>query len=184
MTGDAGPKVSVSVPEGRSRTIGPVTILTTQTRLRLTVLAAVPLLLLAGCGGDDSADSADDAAPGDAAGDVPALQGEGCDSDVTLSGALEAQWSGEATVSTSEEVAPPATYQSDDGGYILTVSAAGNGFDDPMVTLLFEDAAYAVPFGEGTVDVRDDGSGATIDAAATNPADPDDTVQVQATFAC
>lgn len=156
-------------------------ILTNRTRARVAVLAAVPLLLLTGCGGDDPDGGGDDAA---ADGDVPALQGEDCDAEVTLTGAIEASWSGNATVDTSDSVAPPATYQSSDAGTILTVSAVGNGFDDPTVILLADGRSFGVPFGEGSVDVSADGSGATIDAAAPEVGGEGGTVQVTATFTC
>ena len=168
-----------------------MTTTTTPTRARLAALAAVPLLLLTGCGGDSDDSSGGDDSPdvsagaGDDAAGVPALQGEDCDADVTLSGALTAQWSGGAKVDVSgdSDVAPPATYQSNHDGYMLTVSAVGNGFDDPTVTLLADGRSFAVPFGEGTVEVAADGSGATVRAAAPEIGS-DETVQVEAEFAC
>ena len=155
--------------------------LTPVTRARLAAAAAVPLLLLTSCGGDSNDDTSNDAAGGD----VPALEGEDCDADVTLSGALTAEWSGGATVAVSEsDVAPPATYQANDGDYMLTASAVGNGFDDPTVILLADGRSFGVAFGDGSVEVADDGSGATIDAPANDVAGSGDTVQVKATITC
>jgi hypothetical protein len=168
-----------------------VTTPTPRTRARLAALAAVPLLLLTGCGGDDSDESSRDTAAdtpdggGGGGGDVPALQGEDCDADVTLTGALTAEWSGgdKVDVAGDSDVAPPATYQSNHDAYMLTVSAVGNGFDDPTVTLLADGRSFAVPFGEGSVEVAADGSGATIDAEA-GEIGADESVQVQASFDC
>jgi hypothetical protein len=163
---------------------------TPRTRARLAALTAVPLLLLTGCGGDDSDDSPDHApgagGPGGGGGrDVPTMEGEDCDADVSLSGALTAQWSGGAKVDVTadSDVSPPATYQSNHDAYMLTVSAVGNGFDDPSVTLLADGRSFAVPFGEGSVEVAADGSGATLDAPA-NEIGADGSVAVRATFDC
>ncbi|MEO9322556.1 hypothetical protein ABFT23_03645 [Nocardioides sp. C4-1] len=160
---------------------------------RRSPLLVVPALLLAlsltGCGGDDG-DGGDSSGGGGGdtvdGGDLPALQGEDCDAEVTLSGAVEASWSGNGTVSTAESggVAPPASYQTSKDGMVLTLLSTGNGFDAPSVLLLISDTeSYTVTPGEGSVEVAEDGSGATVDAPA-GMIGTTDSVDVQATFDC
>lgn len=176
-----------SLPASRPRSL-------TRSRLATLVLAAVlPALVLAGCGGDDGGNGGSGGGNGgsgggdaDSAGSVPEMQGEDCDAQVSLTGAVSAEWDGGAKVDvTDSEVAPPATYQSNHDGFMLTVGSTGHGFDDPTVILLTDDGtSYAVPFDEGgTVEVQDDGSGATIEAEATDVAGGDP-VQVSASFDC
>lgn len=160
-------------------------------RSPLVVLPALLLALaLTACGGDGGGDNGDGNGGGNGdtvdGGDLPALQGEDCDAEVTLTGAVEAEWSGNGTVSTTESggVAPPASYQTSNDGMVLTLLSTGNGFDTPSVLLMVSDTeSYAVTPGEGTVEIADDGSGATIDAPATMIGTTD-SVDVTASFDC
>ncbi|WP_345266193.1 hypothetical protein [Nocardioides nanhaiensis] len=157
----------------------------------LTLTVAGLLLVATGCGGDDgSGDGGGDGASGDfsGAGDIPRLQGEACEAQVELTGAVERSLDGEGVVDVSDsDVAPPATYQIGDGegddAVLLTLASAGNGFEDPSVIVLAGTDSYVVPFGEGAVEVADDGSGAEVDAPASNPTG-EAPVQVRATFSC
>lgn len=151
------------------------------------------LLVVTACGGDDDesgggVDSGGGSGDFSGAGDIPRLQGESCEAQVELTGAVERTFDGEGAVDVSEsDVAPPATYQVGDGegddAVLLTLASSGHGFDDPSVIVLAGSDSYAVPFGEGAVEVADDGSGAEVDAPASNPAGGDP-VQVRATFSC
>lgn len=148
-------------------------------------LATLALALsLTACGGSDGGSDdapADDARPGDG---LPTMEGEGCDVDVTLTGAVEQSWSGDGTVSVSEsDVAPPASYQTLDGEAVLSLLSEGHGFD-PGVLLTVGDTSYGVETGSAGVDIAADGSGATIDATGTAIGAPDDSVQIAATFSC
>ncbi|WP_232677657.1 hypothetical protein [Nocardioides sp. R-C-SC26] len=160
-------------------------------------------LMLTACGGDDdqkdtssgadtSAGQSDEDAgsgdSGDGAGDeapVPLMQGDACDAQVEVTGEVAADWQGDGVVSTSEsDVAPLATYQSADGGAVLTLYAEGNGFDASAILLVGTDQSYGTSIDADGLDIADDGSGATIDADFVSPLGTETDVHVVATFAC
>ena len=154
----------------------------------VALLLSLPLLLTA-CG-DDSDDGgssggagADDVADIDTAEEVPALQGESCDAEIALTGAVEQTFSGEGTVATSEaDVAPPASYQAQFDDVLVTALSGGNGFDPGFLVMVGAES-YGVPTGTPGLDIAEDGSGLQVEAEAGSISGGDP-VQVVATFAC
>lgn len=160
-----------------------------KTRFLLPVVLSV-LLLGAGCGDDDnpggpgagaSKPTAVPTTGSDGKAPFALLEGEPCDSEVRLTGAVKATWSGEGVVD-RPETGPVAVYQSVEGTTVLTVYAPGNGFDANVVVSDGTDS-YGTSFDAPGLDVAADGSGATIDAEAIVP-DGDASVRVVATFSC
>lgn len=157
-----------------------------------STLAALTLALaLTACGGSDGSDggsdggsdagaTSDGARPGDG---LPTLEGDSCDVDVTLTGAVEQSWSGDGSVAVSDsDSAPPASYQTLDGDAVLSLLSEGNGFD-ATVLLTVGAASYGVETGSAGVEIDPDGGGATIDATGT-AIGGDESVDIAATFTC
>ncbi|GAA5146582.1 hypothetical protein GCM10023340_17670 [Nocardioides marinquilinus] len=159
----------------------------TLTRPAAVLATLATCLALTACGSDDGGSGGNGGGDGGDGGEevsgVQLQQGESCEAEVSLTGAVEQEWSGEASVSTSEsDVAPPATYQAADGDTVLTTSAPGHGFE--AITLITSgDRSFGVPTDDPGIEAADDGSGATVSATATDVAGGD-TVQVEATFTC
>lgn len=166
----------------------------TSLRRRATALStAVPTALLlalalTACGGSDSEGSGGSGGStggddGTSVDDITQVEGDSCDAEVEVSGAVEQTISTEGTVSTSEsDVAPPATYQVKDGGLLLTVFAEGNGFD-PSLLITTDATSYGMETGSAGLDAAADGSGFTADVEAGDIAGGDP-VRVVATFTC
>lgn len=123
--------------------------------------------------------------PGDAStGEtLPPLAGADCDATVTLSGGVEATWSGVGDAITADETGAPAVYESQDGAYRLTVTAAGLDFDAAAILTEAGGLTYGAT-GDPGIDVAADGTGGSVSAALTAPELPGETVQVTATFTC
>ncbi|WP_134765011.1 hypothetical protein [Nocardioides sp. 1609] len=173
--------------------------------LRPAVLAALALVLaaLAACGGSEEPDDADDAdepAPAAASSDdppvepaepgtgsdeppFPLLEGEPCRAEVTLTGAVEASWESEGAVALGGKVAP-TTYESADGRRVVTVYAAGSGFEEASVVLADGAERFGTLGGAAGLDVDPGGAGADVDTDVVTLVDDTETVHVTASFSC
>ena len=169
----------------------------------LAAALAVSFSLLAACGGDDGEADAPptSAAPSDPvetaeplpeptesdAGEeppIPLIPGEPCDTEVTITGEVEAQWSTEGAALVVEgESGPPATYQSAEGQNVVTAYSEGNGFELSVILTAGTDS-YGTSMGAAGIEAAADGSGATIDADLVVPGTGEPGVHVTATFAC
>ena len=128
--------------------------------------------------GTDEASSDDDEPP------IPLIPGDPCESEVTITGAVEAAWSGEAAVLLVDgDNGPPATYQSADGQQVVTVYGEGNGFEQSVVLTSGTDS-FGTTVGAPGIEVAGDGSGAMVDADLVTPGSGEDGVHVTATFTC
>lgn len=131
-------------------------------RTTAAALLATALLALTACGGSDSAEGGSD---GDDPGSFPTLESGGCEADVEITGDVEASFSGDASVETSESSGPPAFYQVSDDDLVLSIYASGNGFDATFLLSDGADGQYGGPLTGAAADaVSADGSGARIDA--------------------
>ena len=135
--------------------------------------AAVVLLslgLLAGCGGDESADPDPSAATEE--------QRAECEAEVEVTGAAKAAWTGDAFVVT-ENRSGPTVYKTTNGPNTLTLLSADGDF--PAVASL---ATMKNSFSgsEGTLEVDEDGAGATVES--TLKAGSGKSADLVATFTC
>jgi hypothetical protein len=167
--------------------------MTPHSRRAVPAVPAVPAVLLvcavlagaSGCGGGGGGDDAVDASGAvPQAGSIPTAEGDQCDIEVEVTGAVETSWSGPASLSTSEDVGPPAFYQASHDGTVVSISSAGNGFEAGVIIGSGSDSF--VTEGDGGLDVAADGSGAELDVDATVPfsEDPGDVVHVTASVTC
>lgn len=145
----------------------------TTTRIAAAAFLAAALPVLAACGGSDSSD------PGDASSEASSTPSESpdptptepaesdCRAEVEITGAIESSWTSGASVTTSKKSGPTAFYQTSQGDVIVSIYAAGNGFDDATFVVQQGGTSYG-----GTLDddagaeVAADGSGASIDVDA------------------
>ncbi len=144
---------------------------------RAAALSASFLLslgLLAGCGGDDDP-TADPSKATDGA--TTEQRGE-CEAEVELGGAVKASWTGEAFVVT-ENRSGPVLYKAANKGNTLTVLGE-NGDFPALASLTTKKGTFSG--GEGTFEVDEEGSGATVDAALKAGAGK--SVDVVATITC
>ncbi|MFW6775999.1 hypothetical protein ACOACO_17065 [Nocardioides sp. CPCC 205120] len=183
-----------------------------QRSISVTVLA-LALAPLAACGGgsDDDADggsSSSTTASADASGSasaeptsseppvvvppesvstgepLPGVEGAACPATVTLEGAVSATWEGEGAVSAQGDYGPTATYQTTSpDGYVVTVYAAGEGFDAGVIVDTGAGSFVSTP-GEPGLVAQADGTGAEVEAELIQMEVPDETLAVTASFAC
>lgn len=124
--------------------------------------------------------------PGDAStGEtLPPLEGADCDATVQVTGGAQASWSGTGDAITGEETGAPAVYETQDGAFRVTVTAAGLDFDAAVILTEAGGLSYGSGPGATGIDVAADGSGGTVDVEVVAPELPDQVARVRATFTC
>lgn len=115
---------------------------------------------------------------------LPGVEGAACPASVTLEGAVSAAWENEGAVSPQGDYGPTTTYQTTSpDGYVLTVYAAGEGFDAGVIVDTGTGSFVSAP-GEPGLVAQPDGTGVEVEAELIQMEVPDETVTVTASFAC
>ncbi|MDT9591971.1 hypothetical protein RDV89_02765 [Nocardioides zeae] len=138
-------------------------------------------------GGSDGGTGPDEGVEGEAStGEpLPELEGEECDAEVEITGALEASWSGDAVTASGGASGAPALYQAvSEDGVSVTVNAGGPGFDAAVLVADAGGMTYGSTPGADGVDASADGTGATVDTELLAPELPGEAARVVATFSC
>ncbi|MGA8256290.1 MAG: hypothetical protein WB767_06905 [Nocardioides sp.] len=113
----------------------------------------------------------------------PEIKGDACDVEVEVTGAVEVSWTGEGVVSKGKaKFTPPATYQAEDGDYVVTMSSRGKS-SAPGVVFTDGGSLYGSTIESTGYDIKRDASGATADTDLADPTGGDG-VHVVATFDC
>lgn len=183
-----------------------------RTRPFLAVLAVVTALLVAGCGEEakkpvsgtaselqdpDPADPADesdgdDLLPDDVdtgdmpdipdVPDTPDISGFDCDVDVEVTGDVTGELEG-GTAVTNNAGGPKAFYQALGEELLLSAYSEGDGID-PSLILQAGAETYGTDADTDGLDIREDGSGFTVDAEVALVPSGDKTARVTGTMSC
>ncbi len=113
----------------------------------------------------------------------PELKGDECDVEVEVTGAVETSWQGQGVVSRGKKkFTPPATYQAEDGDYVVTMSSRGKS-TAPGIVFTDGGSLYGSTIDSTGYEAKRDASGATADTDLVDPTGGDG-IHVVATFDC